>query len=290
MKIGAHLSTRGSFPRVARRAHELGLNCLQSFSRNPRGGRQRLLKPDEIVSWNAARRAHNIEMVCLHGPYTLNLASNREEVRDYSIETLAGDLRRSAQLDVPYLIIHPGAHTGAGLEVGVERIAYGLNRAMKDARPALKAGVRLLLELMSGAGSEIGSTPRELAMIRDRLDDADSVGICVDTCHSFVRGYPLHTSTGLAEYIQELDCALGLESVKIIHLNDARAPFNSRKDGHEKLGDGHLGEEALTRIINHPALREHPFILEVPVEDECEYKVQADWARARRDAINEKDR
>ncbi len=280
MHIGAHISSAGSFPEAARRARDLGLDCVQHFTRNPRGGQQREVGRKEAEEYKITRCELGIEPVVMHIPYTVNLASKKPHTVEFARRVVAEDLLRCELLGAPYLVIHPGSHGGAGEDRALHLIVEGLRESRKIARDSGGERVTLLLEMMAGAGSEYGSTPKELARILDGLEWPRNVGVCLDTCHSFARGYGIHEEAGLEDYISEVDEVLGLDRVHVLHLNDSKKPCGSRRDRHARLGEGEIGREGLRRIVNHPALEGLPMILEVPVDEEADYGDQADLARS----------
>ncbi len=279
VRIGAHMSSAGDFPRAAGNAAAQGLNCVQYFSRNPRGGRMRRLKGREIDRWREKRNEIDLDPVVLHAPYSVNLASAREDVVQFSRDVVAGDLDRCLLLDVPYLVMHPGTCGDQGTERGIELVAEGLDRALSRASKARDGGVMVLLELMSGRGNEVGSTLEEMAAIIAQTKSPDSVGICMDTCHCFVRGYAVDEASGLDCFLEGFDRALGLDRLRVIHLNDSVHERGSRKDRHAQLGTGQIGETALKRIVNCERLAHLPFIMEVPVKTDDEYAEQANQVR-----------
>ncbi|MFO7941472.1 MAG: deoxyribonuclease IV [Bacillota bacterium] len=280
MLIGAHISSAGSFPDAARRASDLRLDCVQHFTRNPRGGRQRDVGRREADRYASARAELGIDPVVMHIPYTVNLASKNRHTVEFGRRVVAEDLIRCELLGAAYLVLHPGSHGGAGEDRALNLIPEGLEESRDVARGAGGGKVTLLLEMMAGAGTEFGSTPEELASILEEIGWPEDVGICLDTCHSFARGYRLHEEAGLENYVREVDRILGLERVHVLHLNDSRMACGSRRDRHARLGRGEIGEEGLRRIINHPALRDLPMILEVPVDEETDYRDEADLARS----------
>lgn len=280
VRIGAHISSAGDFSRAAGNAAALGLNCVQYFTRNPRGGRQRKVGEGEIRRWRRRRDEVDLDPVVMHAPYSANLASRREDVVQFSRDVITGDLERCRVLDAPYLVVHPGNPGDRGLERGIELVAEGLNDALYRAPRALEAGVMVLLELMSGTGNEVGSTLEEMAAILALTRYPRSVGICLDTCHGFVRGYALDEETGLDQFLEGFDRILGLDRLRVIHLNDSVHERGSRRDRHAQLGRGRIGDQGLRRIVNCRRLAHLPFIMEVPVEREDEYAEQANRVRS----------
>ncbi len=279
MLVGAHLSSAGNFVRAAENAVALGLDCVQHFTRNPRGGRQRRVAEPEATRYREVRSAHGPGVVVMHAPYTVNLASTESRVREFARSTLVEDMERCRFLDVPYLVVHPGSHGGRGMDRAAELVVEGLSEVLSAAEGNREYPM-LLLEMMSGAGNEFGSTPGELATVFDAMGWPDRLGLCIDTCHSFARGYPLDRPRGLDSYLGEIDDLLGLVRLKVVHLNDSALPSGSLRDRHARMGRGKIGERGLRGIINHPILRDLPFILEVPVDSEEDYADEAALVRS----------
>ncbi len=283
VRIGAHLSSSGDFVAAAKNAAALSLNCVQHFTRNPRGGRQRELRDEEPHRHRAAREEMDLDPVVMHTPYTVNLASTKPRVVQFARRCVAEDLSLCVALAAPYLVLHPGSHGGQGPERAAKRIIEGLHEVMEAIEPS-RRGSMLLLEMMAGQGNEYGSTPKELATILDGLGWHPGVGLCIDTCHSFARGYPLHTADGLDAYLESIEDTIGVDRIHVVHLNDSKQPLNSRRDRHALVGEGEIGLEGIERIVNHPTLRALPFILEVPVDHPSEYGEQARLVRSLRES------
>ncbi len=284
VRVGAHISTAGGFPRAATRAAELGLDCMQHFTRNPRGTKQRRLGEREVSSHRERMREEGLGPVVMHTPYTVNLASPRERTAELSRRVVAEDLQRCRVLGSPYLVMHPGSPGDVGREVGLRRLVTGLDRALEEAEDALAAGVTLLLEFMAGQGSELGSTIDDMQEIIRLSRWADALGFCLDTCHSFARGYRIHEAEGLQDFLTQFDDALSLQRLQVVHVNDCMAECGSHRDRHAPLGAGEIGREGLRVILAHPAIRRLPLILEVPVQEEEEYCGEADLLRELADA------
>lgn len=244
---------------MARTALSIGANTFQFFTRNPRGGAAKEMDPKDIESFLEFTARHDIRPVMAHAPYTLNLCAAEQGIRDFALRTLIDDLRRMEFTPGNYYNLHPGSHVQQGVEKGIELISEALNQAIK---PEQTTGV--LLETMSGKGSEVGRTFEEIRSIIDRLEHTERVGVCMDTCHIYDAGYDIINE--LDRVIGHFDRVIGLDRLKAIHINDTKNPFGSHKDRHEVIGQGHLGIKALKQVINHPALRHLPFFLETPNE------------------------
>lgn len=253
--FGAHMSTAGGFDRAARHAHSIGADAMQVFTRNPRGGKARALTDAELARLAQARAA-GLDIVC-HAPYTINLASGDPDVRAFGVRTLAEDLRRMTQLGARALVVHSGAHTGAGVEAGCERLLQSLEVLLPQVAP----GTRLLLESMSGQGSELGSTLEGLAGILDHFDHSPALGICLDTCHLFAAGYDVRD---WAAFKTQFTALLPWSVVGCIHMNDSKTPLASHRDRHERLGAGAIGWQAFYDIVRAECQTALPLILETP--------------------------
>ncbi len=258
LKIGAHLSASKGYTHMYTEAISIGGNTFQFFTRNPRGGKAKELDFDDIALFNEKAK-ENFVPILAHAPYTLNACSADEKIREFAHITMEDDLKRLEHTPGAMYNFHPGSHVGQGVEVGIEQISALLNNILF---PEMKTTV--LLETMAGKGSEVGSKFEELKAIIDKTKLNEKLGICLDTCHVYDAGYDIVNN--LDGVLDEFDRVIGLDRLKAIHLNDSKNPFSSHKDRHEKIGEGSLGIDAITRIINHPKLRNLPFYLETPNE------------------------
>ena len=259
LHIGCHLSSTKGFAAMGRTALDLGADTFQFFTRNPRGSRAKPLDIPDAQALSALLKEHDFAPIVAHAPYILNLCSEKEENRRFAQETMADDLRRLEHIPGQLYNFHPGSHVGQGTERGVELIAEGLNAILKPDQ-----STTVLLETMAGKGSEVGGRFSELRSILDRVELTEKMGVCLDTCHVHDGGYDIVND--LEGVLEEFDKVIGLERLKAIHLNDSKNPQGARKDRHECLGQGHIGIEALARIVSHPALKGLPFCLETPNE------------------------
>lgn len=257
MHIGCHLSSSKGFAAMGRQALELGADTFQFFTRNPRGSRAKDLDEADAAALTALMAEHRFAPVVAHAPYTLNLCGAREENRAFALETMADDLRRLEHLPGQLYNFHPGSHVGQGEETGTALIAAGLNALLRPDQTTT-----VLLETMSGKGSEVGGSFESLRAILDRVELGEKVGICLDTCHVWDAGYDI--AADLDGVLAEFDRVIGLDRLRAIHLNDSKNPLGSRKDRHACIGEGCIGLEALVRVVRHPALRDLPFCLETP--------------------------
>lgn len=259
LHIGCHLSSSRGFAVMGRQALELGADTFQFFTRNPRGSRAKDLDPADAAALAALMEEHRFAPVIAHAPYTLNLCGESERNREFARDTMADDLRRLEFLPGQYYNFHPGSHVGQGLEAGIDLIAQGLNAILTP-----EQHTTVLLETMAGKGSEVGGRFEELRAILDRVELSGKVGVCLDTCHVSDAGYDIIRD--LDGVLAEFDRIIGLDRLKAVHLNDSKNPPGSRKDRHERIGEGEIGLEALARVVRHPVLRDLPFCLETPNE------------------------
>ena len=272
--IGNHVSVTDGYEAMGKHELSLGGDTVAFFPRNPRGGRSKEVTPEDIAALRSLIEENNFGPLVVHGAYTMNLCSAKEEVRLNSLEMITDDLIKLQQLPGNFYNFHPGSHTGQGTETGIEQIADGLVTAITETerRTGTELANTVLLETMTGKGSEMGGTFEELRAIIDRTAEiADGrltakLGVCLDTCHVWDAGYDIVND--LDGVLAEFDRIIGLEFLKAIHINDSKNDCGARKDRHEKLGQGMIGAEALKRVVRHPLLQGKPFILETPNEDE----------------------
>mgnify|MGYP004529673049 FL=1 len=256
--FGCHLSASGGNAAMVKTALSIGANTFAFFTRNPRGSKAKKEDPEDGARAVELLKQENFGSLVAHGAYTMNLCTADPEARDFAASVLADDLRRMAALPGNFYNFHPGSHVGRGLEAAVEDISAALRKALESGYP-----VTVLLETMAGKGSEVGGRFEELKAILDATGD-DTVGVCLDTCHVYDGGYDIVND--LDGVLREFDRVIGLNRLKALHLNDSKNPFASHKDRHECIGKGSLGLETFRAIVNHPALRDKPMILETPNE------------------------
>ncbi|MFQ6064344.1 MAG: deoxyribonuclease IV [Candidatus Bathyarchaeia archaeon] len=262
MRLGLHLSIVGSIDRAVDRAVERGCNTLQMFSRNPRGWRLKSLDGAEVESFRAKLRESEVWPVFIHTPYLLNLASPKDEVYRRSAQALKDELRRAAELGVPYVVTHLGSHLGYGKKKGFTRIVNAIN----DAFSVVENEVVLLLENTAGTRNSMGSSFEDIEYIASRIQERGRVGVCFDTCHAFAAGYDL-VSRGAVEHILErFDETIGLRKLMLVHLNDSKGSLGSRIDRHEHIGMGKIGEKGFRNIL-HSTFGQPPLILETPIDE-----------------------
>ena len=259
--IGAHMSVAKGLDKAAEDVVKIQANTMQFFSRNPRGSSYKNYSDKEIDKFQKIRKERHFGPLLAHAPYTLNLASAQEKVYDFACMVMREDIARMDAIGIEYMVFHPGSHTGIGTAAGIQNIINGLNQAITG-----NENITVLLETMSGKGSEIGVTFEELKAIRDGVTYPERIGVCLDTCHVFSAGYDIVNN--LDGVLEEFDRVLGLELLKAIHMNDSMRPFGAHKDRHATIGDGEIGMEALLNVMRHPKLQGIPIYLETPLEDE----------------------
>lgn len=259
LKIGCHLSSSKGFLAMGKTAVSIGANTFQFFTRNPRGSRAKDIDEKDVKAYREYAKEQGIGVIVAHAPYTLNACSKEERVREFAGETMKDDLRRMEYLPGNLYNFHPGSHVGQGMERGIERIAEQLNEILTP-----KLHTTVLLETMSGKGSEVGGRFEELAAIIERVEQKDKLGVCLDTCHVYDAGYDI--AGDLEGVLREFDRQIGLDRLRAIHVNDSKNPLGSHKDRHEKIGEGCIGRDALLRVVHHPLLCSLPFCLETPNE------------------------
>ena len=259
MLIGCHLSSASGFLAMGKDALSIGANVFQFFTRNPRGGAAKPFDKADAAALVELMKANGFGPALAHAPYTLNPCAADPGLRDYARDVMKDDLWRMDHFPGAMYNFHPGSHVKQGTERGIELIAEHLNAIL---RPDLKTVV--LLETMAGKGSEVGRTFEELRAIIDRVELADKLGVCLDTCHVHDGGYDIVNR--LDWVLEQFDKIIGLNRLRAIHLNDSKNPLASHKDRHEVIGAGFIGLDALVRVVNHPALKDLPFYLETPNE------------------------
>ena len=257
--IGCHLSASDGFLAMGKTALSIGANTFQFFTRNPRGSKAKAIDPADVAAFLELAAENGFGTLVAHAPYTINPCSKDERTREFARMTLADDLKRMEHIPGNVYNFHPGSHTGQGMETGIGQIAETLNAILT---PDIRTTV--LLETMSGKGSEVGSRFEELREIIDRVALSDKLGVCLDTCHVSDAGYDIADDPD--GVLAEFDRVIGLDRLRAVHVNDSLNPRGSHKDRHARIGEGCLGAEALGRVVRHPALQGLPFVLETPNE------------------------
>jgi deoxyribonuclease-4 len=262
MRLGVHVSISGSIDMAVDRAIERNCNTFQVFTRNPRGWKFNDLENDKVDKFLLKIKDSNINPVVDHMPYLPNLASPKNDVYEKSVMTLCEEVKRCGLLKIPYLVLHLGSHLGVGKKVGRER----LTNAMEKALDLRVNGLMLLLENMAGSKNSMGSTFLDIAEIIDELGGDPTLGVCFDTCHAFATGYDLRTSEAVKDTIDKLDELIGVERLKVVHLNDSKGELGRGLDRHEHIGVGKIGDEGFKHILRHPVIKDKPLILETPID------------------------
>lgn len=261
MLVGNHLSASKGYAAMGKMALKLDANTFAFFTRNPRGGKAKEIDARDVEKYLEFSKEHQFGKLVAHAPYTMNLCAAKEDVRNFSKEMIADDLKRMEYTPGNYYNFHPGSHVGQGAEAGIEMIAEVLNEVIVP-----EQSTTILLETMAGKGSEVGRNFEELKAILDRINHSEKVGVCFDTCHVWDGGYDIVNH--LDEVLTEFDRIIGLDKLYAVHFNDSMNECNSHKDRHAKIGEGKIGLEAMRRVATHPALAGRPFILETPNDDE----------------------
>ena len=269
--IGNHLSSSGGFLAMGKAAVELGADTFAFFTRNPRGGAAKEIKPEDAEALLRFMEEHHFGKLVAHAPYTMNVCAEKENIRIFSKEMLKDDLKRMEYVPGNYYNFHPGSHVGQGTEVAIPLIAEALNESIWDKQQTI-----VLLETMAGKGSEVGRNFEELRKIIDMVNLPEKVGVCLDTCHIWDGGYDL---SDVDRVLGEFDAIIGLDKLKAIHLNDSMNVLGAHKDRHAKLGEGEIGEARLRSVVTHPLLQGKPFILETP-NDDAGYKKEIGLVRS----------
>lgn len=259
LNIGCHLSSSKGYLHMGKEAKSIGADTFQFFTRNPRGGAAKAIDEEDVKSFLDFAKENNFGKILAHAPYTLNACSDKEQTREFALNTMKDDLLRMEYTPGQLYNFHPGSHVGQGVEIGIDLIIKQLNAVLWE-----DMTTTVLLETMAGKGSEIGRTFEELKQIIDGVHLKDKMGVCLDTCHIYDGGYDIVND--LDGVLNKFDKIIGLDRLKAIHMNDSKNPFASHKDRHEKIGEGSIGLQAMVNIINHPKLQGIPVLLETPNE------------------------
>jgi deoxyribonuclease-4 len=259
--LGAHMSIAGGLHRAPLRGRETGCQAIQIFTRNRNRWKSRKLSTKEIGLFRKACEETSISAVAAHNSYLINLASTRPDVSEKSFYALLHELQRAELLKIPYLVMHPGAHVGGGEKKGLRRIADAINRALERTR---HCRVKILLETTAGQGTNLGHRFEHLAEILEMIESQERLGVCLDTCHAFAAGYDFRTAETYSKFIREFDGILGLDRLRLFHINDSKNELGSRVDRHEHPGVGFIGLQAFSFFLNDPKFNDLPFLIETP--------------------------
>jgi deoxyribonuclease IV len=274
LMIGFHVSIAGGIYESVNNALKIGCTAFQIFTRNPRGWAEKILNEGDVEIFKAQLNNSGIrpEAVAVHMPYLPNLSAPMSELHTKSVNSLASELRRSAQLGIPNLVVHLGSHMGAGPERGIERLVNSINIALDQFRSNhKKGGVTVLLENSAGHKNSVGSKLEEISMILDRLSSKYS-GICIDTCHAFAAGYDLRTTDKVSTFVDKLNMTIGLNKIRLLHLNDSKKALGANADRHEHIGLGKIGNKGIAAILQNKKLNNRPIIMETPKDSVRDYK------------------
>lgn len=258
-KIGCHLSSSKGYEAMINEAIVIGANTFQFFTRNPRGGKAKDIDQEDIKKFLKIFKDNNFAPILAHAPYTLNACSADKRVRKFAIEVMKDDILRLENTPGNMYNFHPGSHVGQGVEIAIEYISKMLNDIITQNQTTL-----ILLETMSGKGSEVGRNFEEIKKIIDNVELNEHLGVCIDTCHLYSAGYDIVND--MDSVLEEFDKIIGIDRLKAVHLNDSMTVFGSHKDRHAEIGKGTLGIDAIGKIINNEYLRDLPFYLETPLD------------------------
>lgn len=266
MRLGFHISISGGLSRVVERALNLGCETIQFFSRNPRAWKESLVTSKEIEKFQKILQLTNITPIFLHAPYLLNLASPDKDQAARSLNFLCEELKQAHRIGAQYVVVHFGSRIHTKEQKAITQVAKNINSSFRR----VKNSVQLLIENTAGQGTEIGYKIYQFGELLKRVDNDQRIGVCFDTAHAFAAGYNLATHSGLQQMIEEFDRIVGLEKLKLLHLNDSRFTLGSRKDRHWHIGKGEIGCEGFANIVNHPLLRHLPGIIETPRKNDSD--------------------
>ena len=271
MQLGAHESIAGGIFNAPHRGQQATCDTIQIFNKSNNQWKAKELKQDEVDQYFEALAETGVTIACSHNSYLINIASPDPALEEKSYLSLKEEVERCNRLKIPNLVMHPGSHVGSGEEPGMDRIARNIDRlfaALPDNT------VNLCLETTAGQGSNLGCTFEQLAYIIDRVDNKAQVGVCLDTCHIFAAGYPITERADYLATVRHFDRTVGLDYLKVIHVNDSKKPFAARRDRHEHIGKGEIGLEAFRHLVNDRRLKKVPMVLETPKEAELKEDVE----------------
>lgn len=255
--IGCHLSASEGYEAMINQALSIDANTFAFFTRNPRGGNAKRINPSDVNKFLEIYKQKKFGKLVAHAPYTMNACSADQKIRDFAVFAMKDDIKRMEYTPHNYYNFHPGSHVKQGAEIGIRLISEQLNTVLTSEQTTT-----VLLETMAGKGSEVGRNFEEIQEIISRTELKEKLGVCLDTCHVWDGGYDI--AGNLENVLESFDKIIGLEKLKAVHLNDSLNPMGSHKDRHARIGEGTIGLDALIRVINHPALKNLPFILETP--------------------------
>lgn len=261
-RVGAHVSIADGLDAAVKKQQEYGGTCGQIFVGSPRTWRVSEVDPDDAAAFTDAATTADIGPWIVHGTYLINFATPKDDLARKSIDTVQAELDAAAELGIDYYTFHPGSHTGAGVDQGIENIGNRLSQL------DIPDSVRLLLENTAGGGTSLGETPEQLQQMRAHADlPEEDLGVCLDTCHLWAAGYDFSSPAGVEELATEIEQTVGFDAVGYLHINDSKHPLGSNKDEHQHIGEGAIGTEAFRQFVNYDRFRDLPMVLETPVDE-----------------------
>ncbi|MDZ7672298.1 MAG: deoxyribonuclease IV [Halanaerobiales bacterium] len=264
MKLGRHLSISGGIDKAVKDTQKINANSLQIFTKSPRSWKQKTISDSEIESTKNNINKFDIKGFVVHSSYLVNLATPKKDLYNKSLEEIINDYKQANLLGANYYVFHPGNYVSSTKDEGIKRIIKGITNIFKEVK---NPKTKLLIENTAGAGTEIGSKISELAEILNGINNFDHLGVCLDLCHLFAAGYKINSKKGIDDLIEEVDNKIGLNNLKLIHLNDSKFEIDTKKDRHEHIGQGKIGIENFKYIVNHKKLANKLFIIETPPFD-----------------------
>ena len=262
--LGAHMSISGSIDQSVDRAKDLGCTTFQIFTGNPRGWDINTLNDKITKLFIEKIKKNNYNKIVTHMPYLPNLATSNDIIFNKSVKTLKNELIKCDKLAIPYLVTHLGSHLGKGIEVGIENVTKALRIALEE----VDNNVKILLENMAGTKNSVGSKFENIIKIIDGVDNQDKLGVCFDTCHAFAAGYELRNSEEIDNTLKNFDEIIGINKLKVIHLNDSTGEFNCNRDRHQHIGLGYIGKNGFKTFVNDSRIKHLPMILETPINND----------------------
>ncbi|MFQ5675585.1 MAG: deoxyribonuclease IV [bacterium] len=271
MQFGAHVSIAGGVFNAPQNGKDVTCDVIQIFTKNQQQWRVKPLTEEEIAKFKDEERRTGVKAVCVHASYLINLGGFDKQKVYLSRQNFIAEMERAEALGIPYLVVHPGSHVGEGEKKGLARISESLNFVL-DKCPDFK--LKILLETTAGQGDNLGYRFEQLAEMKSKVDARDRIGVCVDTCHIFAAGYELRSREGYEETMSELEETIGSDQVSVVHVNDSKKEFGSRRDRHEHIGAGEIGVEAFCFLVNDSRFRNAAMILETPKGDKNEMDIE----------------
>jgi len=271
MQFGAHESISGGVFNAIERGKTATCDIIQMFNKSNSQWRAKKIEQAELDKYFEMIKETGVSVATSHSSYLINIASPVKELNEKSYKSLKEEMERCQMLKIPNLVLHPGSHVGTGEEAGIKRIIKNVNRLFKELKDN---SVCLLLETTAGQGSNLGYTFEQIAEMIDGVKIQDHIGVCLDTCHIFAAGYPISDPKEYKQTMKKFDDIIGLDKLRIIHMNDSKKEFGSRRDRHEHIGKGHIGIEAFRNIVNDKRLKKIPMILETPKEEELKEDIE----------------